>query len=196
MFRDYVVRLKGIVGGDEEKVKKIIGSALIVISAGTNDFIFNFYDVPSRKLEFNISGYQDFLLDRLQSFVKELYDLGGRKMVIAGLPPIGCLPIQMTAKFENPFARICLKDQNSDAQSYNYKLAKLLSQLQSLLPKSKIIYADIYRPLIDMIDHPKKYGMTMVLGIPRSHPSLPLMGIRGNKERVLWKWGIGSSISM
>lgn len=69
MFRDYLVRLKGIVG-DEEKVNKIISSALIVISAGTNDFIFNFYDIPTRKLEFNISGYQDFLLDRLQSFVK------------------------------------------------------------------------------------------------------------------------------
>ncbi|XP_044462698.1 GDSL esterase/lipase At2g30310-like [Mangifera indica] len=157
MFRDYIRRVKEIVG-DEEKVKKIISSALIVISAGTNDFIFNFYDIPTRKLEFNVSGYQDFLLNRLQSFIKELYELGCRKMAIAGLPPIGCLPLQMTAKFEDPIARICLQDQNTDAQAYNYKLAKLLPQLQSLLPKSKIVYADIYQPLIEMIDHPQKYG--------------------------------------
>lgn len=69
LFRDYIRRVKEIVG-DEEKVKKIISSALIVISAGTNDFIFNFYDIPTRKLEFNLSGYQDFLLNRLQFFIK------------------------------------------------------------------------------------------------------------------------------
>lgn len=89
-------------------------------------------------------------------------------MVIAGLPPIGCLPIQMTAKFEDPIARICLQDQNTDAQAYNYKLAKLLPQLQPLLPKSKIVYADIYQPLIDMIDHPQKYGKLYMLKINKN----------------------------
>ncbi|KAI9157005.1 hypothetical protein LWI28_015382 [Acer negundo] len=54
LFRDYIRRIKGIVG--EEKAKKMINGSLVVISAG--------------RLEFSVGGYQDFLLDRLQSFVK------------------------------------------------------------------------------------------------------------------------------
>ena len=62
------VRLKGIVG--EEEAMKIIRGALVLISAGTNDFIFNFYDIPTRTLEFNITGYHEFLQKRLQNFIK------------------------------------------------------------------------------------------------------------------------------
>lgn len=67
-FKQYVVRLKGIVG--EEDAKKIVNGALVVLSAGTNDFGFNFYDIPIRRLEFNISGYQEFLQNRIQRFIK------------------------------------------------------------------------------------------------------------------------------
>lgn len=79
-------------------------------------------------------------------------------MVAAGLPPIGCLPIQMTVKFENPTNRKCLGDQNRDAGSYNKKLAKLLPELEAKLPGSKLVYADIYEPLFDMMNYPEQYG--------------------------------------
>ncbi|KAI9157191.1 hypothetical protein LWI28_018215 [Acer negundo] len=164
LFRDYTRRIKGIVG--EGKAKKIISGSLVVISAGTNDFIFNFYDIPTRRLEFTVGGYQDFLLDRLRSFVKELYELGCRKVIIAGLPPIGCLPVQMTLKFEHPLYRKCLEDQNSDAQSYNLKLSNLIGQWQPSLPCSKIIFADIYQPMIDMIDHPHEYAYCNITNFP------------------------------
>jgi phospholipase/lecithinase/hemolysin len=80
-------------------------------------------------------------------------------MIIGGLPPIGCLPIQMTANFKNPANRTCVEQQNLDAQSYNQKLANLLPKLQESLPGSKIIYSDGYEPLNDMINNPQKYGM-------------------------------------
>ncbi|XP_038902163.1 GDSL esterase/lipase At2g30310-like [Benincasa hispida] len=68
MFKNYIQRLQRIVGVDESK--RIIGSALAVISVGTNDLTFNFYDLPTRQLQFNISDYQDFLQNRLQSLIK------------------------------------------------------------------------------------------------------------------------------
>lgn len=67
-FREYVEKIKCIVG--KEEAEKILGRALVIISAGTNDISFNFYDVPIRKHEFDISGYQDFLQDKLQIFMK------------------------------------------------------------------------------------------------------------------------------
>ncbi|KAJ7959899.1 GDSL esterase/lipase [Quillaja saponaria] len=155
-FRTYVQRLKRNTG--KEEAGKILRNALVVMSSGTNDFIFNFYDVPLRRLEYNISGYQDFLQNRLQIFIKELYDLGCRKIVVAGLPPIGCIPIQMTAKFEHPKDRKCLKNENWDARFYNNKLTNLLNHIQAVLPGSKVVYADVYEPVIDMINQPQNYG--------------------------------------
>ncbi|PPD89899.1 hypothetical protein ES288_D04G084700v1 [Gossypium darwinii] len=157
MFRSYIEKLKGIVG--DEEANNIIAQALVVVSAGTNDLIFNFFDIPTRRLEFDISGYQSFLLQRLEDFVKQIYDLGCRNIVVAGLPPVGCLPVQMTVRLENPMNRQCLEDQNSDARSYNEKLVKLLPEIQAELPRSKLVYADIYHPLMDMIIHPQQYGI-------------------------------------
>ncbi|XP_022986897.1 GDSL esterase/lipase At1g06990-like [Cucurbita maxima] len=156
LFKNYIQRLERIVG--EEKAKRILKGALVIVSAGSNDFILNFYDIPSRSLEFNISGYQAFVQNRLQSLIKGLYQLGCRTIFVVGLPPIGCLPIQETVAFQDPKNRKCLENQNSDSQIYNHKLTTLLHGLQSLLPGSKIHHVDIYNPLIDMINHPKRYG--------------------------------------
>ena len=92
-----------------------------------------------------------------------MYDHGCRKIAISGLPPIGCLPIQITAKQESVEDRSCIEDENSDAKTYNLKLARLLPIIQALLPGSKIVYADIYKPLMDMINRPRKYGEQSLL---------------------------------
>ncbi|KAJ4891404.1 GDSL esterase/lipase [Raphanus sativus] len=158
MFRKYIARLKSIVG--DKKAMDIINNALVVISAGTNDMVLNFYTIPTRRLEYPlISGYHDFILKRLDDFIGELYSLGARNIAIAGLPPIGCLPIQMTAKFRNIF-RFCLEQENKDSVVYNQKLEKLLPQIQASHTGSKILYADIYTPIYDMMQNPSKYGFT------------------------------------
>ncbi|KAE9615118.1 putative triacylglycerol lipase [Lupinus albus] len=67
-FKDYVGTIKEIVG--EDKAKQILGDALVIISAGSNDVIINFYNLLTRKLEYNISGYQDFLHNNLQTYIQ------------------------------------------------------------------------------------------------------------------------------
>ena len=69
LFKNYITRLRGIVG--EEEAKKILGGALIIVSSGTNDLVYNYYDIPTRRYQFNtVSAYHDFLLTSLQSFVQ------------------------------------------------------------------------------------------------------------------------------
>ncbi|CAI9776497.1 unnamed protein product [Fraxinus pennsylvanica] len=158
LFKDYMQRLERFVG--EKEARRIAANALVIVSAGPNDFIFNYYDIPTRRLEFDITQYQSFLLNKLQNFVKELYDLGCRRIIVSGLPPVGCLPIQITAKSQ--ILRSCIHKENSDALSYNSRLEKLLPQIQQELPGSKILYADIYTILTDMINNPKKYDFVEV----------------------------------
>ncbi|XP_076886515.1 GDSL esterase/lipase At2g30310-like [Bidens hawaiensis] len=154
-FRKYVKRLKKAVGVEE--AKSILSGSLVSISAGGNDFLISFYDLRTRREDFGAVGeYQDFVLKKLQYYTKELYKNGCRTFVVSGLPPLGCLPIQMASRF----TRNCIKKQNFDARTYNKKLKKLLPQIQTSLPGSRIMYSDIYNPMMEMIRHPKKHGFT------------------------------------
>ncbi|KAJ8768657.1 hypothetical protein K2173_023561 [Erythroxylum novogranatense] len=157
LFKDYIARLKRFVG--EKGAAKIIGGALVYVHSGTNDWNFNYYVLPTRRLQFDVNGYRDFLQNRTKYFIKELYDLGCRTFIVNGLPPIGCLLFNIQARLKNPkmFGK-CLDDENADSQLYNAKLEKLLLHLQANLPGSKILYADFYNLVFDMINNPKKYG--------------------------------------
>lgn len=85
--------------------------------------------------------------------------MGLRNMIIAGLPPLGCGPSQLTLKNRLiPASRTCLEDEDSGSQDYNKKLIALLPQIEASLPGSKIAYADIYTPLIAMATAPQNYG--------------------------------------
>ncbi|ESW14082.1 hypothetical protein PHAVU_008G251600 [Phaseolus vulgaris] len=155
-FRAYTVKLKEMVGEDEAMQR--LGDALVLISVGSNDFILNFHDFPTRRVLFiTIDAYQDYLLDKLELIIKELYDQGCRNIGVGGLPPLGCLPFQLFLKFK--IDRQCLEDENADSEKYNRKLTQRLSQLQATLPQSKIVYGDIYHPLLNLITNPQHYGM-------------------------------------
>ncbi|KAI3972113.1 hypothetical protein MKW92_020140 [Papaver armeniacum] len=153
-FKEYIERLKMAVG--EEEANKIISGAFVIISAGSNDIIFNFYDTPARQIEFNITGYHDFLLGKQTSLVKQLYDLGCRKFALFGLGPLGCVPIQITAKGSED--RKCLENENAETQLYNAKLKKLTGKLPETLPGSNISYLNTYDAVLDMVKNPQKYG--------------------------------------
>lgn len=94
---------------------------------------------------------------------QKIYSLGGRKFAIAGLAPIGCLPIQMTAADILPSSdmpRTCVHQQNDDAMAYNMKLQGLVIWMQGSLSGTKIAYVDTYNQIMDMVLSPTKYGET------------------------------------
>jgi len=82
---------------------------------------------------------------------------------VAGLPPLGCLPLQMTLKLK--FDRQCLMNENADSEKYNRKLTQRLIQLQYLLPESKIIYVDLYHPLLKLFTNPQDHGKFLTINI-------------------------------
>lgn len=67
-FHEALRRIKREVGG--MKSRNLVEKALFVISVGTNDMLFNYYDLPRRRLEYSVSEYQDFLLQELESFIR------------------------------------------------------------------------------------------------------------------------------
>nr|XP_004308950.2 PREDICTED: GDSL esterase/lipase At2g40250 isoform X2 [Fragaria vesca subsp. vesca] len=164
-FDEAVERIKTSVG--EKNGSEIVENALFVVGVGTNDLILNVYDFPltQRKSQFTSTDqYFDFLLQKLGSFIQDLYSRGARRFMVAGFPPIGCLPLQQTlGGIINLRRRVCITQQNIDCQTYNSKLQALLSSLQTtLLPSSRLLYYDIYNPMMDMFNNPDKYGFVQV----------------------------------
>ncbi|MED6156792.1 hypothetical protein PIB30_017786 [Stylosanthes scabra] len=94
-FEQRLERIRGGVG--DAKANNIVKNALFVISSGTNDMLYNAYLFPARMMQFgSVSSYHDFLLQNLDAFIQKLYEVGARMIVVVGLPPIGCLPIEVT----------------------------------------------------------------------------------------------------
>uniref|UniRef100_A0A7C9DP06 Triacylglycerol lipase n=1 Tax=Opuntia streptacantha TaxID=393608 RepID=A0A7C9DP06_OPUST len=151
-FKEYKTRVETIMG--EEQAMEHIHKALFLISAGTNDFVVNYYTVPLRRRMYTVSQYQQFLLQNVHEFVKGLWELGARKIGVVGLPPIGCLPMVITLKSDNSVSqRGCIESLSSVARDYNQLLETRLFDLQLMLQDcvTKIVYVDAYSAMADMV---------------------------------------------
>lgn len=72
-----------------------------------------------------------------------------------GAPTLGCLP--STRTLAGGVNRDCAKDYNEAAQLFNSKLSAELDSLNKL-PGARMVYIDIYNPLLELIQNPNKYG--------------------------------------
>ena len=130
-YKDYQKKLKAFLG--QEKANQITREALYLVSIGTNDFLEKYYLLPERRCQFSVQKYQDFLIGLAENFLEELYYLGARKISVAGLPPMGCLPLERTIniiEFQG-----CLEKYNKVALEFNGKLSWLLTKLNMKLPR-------------------------------------------------------------
>ncbi|KAL6541625.1 hypothetical protein OROGR_011111 [Orobanche gracilis] len=163
-FERSLRRIRRAVGSTESG--RVVENALFMVAAGTNDMVYNFYGLPLRRA-YTVSGYHDLLLRNLEGVIRRLHSMGARRMTVMGLPPVGCLPIQVTLGSVVPsfhmLQRVCVNQQNSDSQAYNAKLENLISRLQTALPASRIAYVDIYNPIMDMIQRPAAFGFEKTL---------------------------------
>ncbi|OIW20067.1 hypothetical protein TanjilG_32027 [Lupinus angustifolius] len=97
------------------------------------------------------SGY-----DEKTAILNDLYGLGGRKIGVASLPPLGCLPATRTLFGFHDNG--CVSRIKNDAQRFNKKLNSAATNLQKQLPGLKIVVFDIFKPLYDLVHPPSKYG--------------------------------------
>lgn len=157
-FETYRARLELMIG--EDQTVRLIERSLFMVSAGTNDFVTNYFALTLRKKEYTIEQYELFLLQNIKIFLKILQSFGAKRIVVVGLPPIGCLPVIITLNFKGRFQeRDCINSFNSLSKDYNSKLKEELDIYSKYSGSdTSITYADIYDPFIDVISSPNKYG--------------------------------------
>ena len=78
-------------------------------------------------------------------------------MVIVGFGPIGCLPAERTI-FGLQGTTSCVEDLNKIAVEYNNRLKDTILQLQSTLPGTRLLYADVFSYAYEAFRNPSQYG--------------------------------------
>ncbi|CAJ2654573.1 unnamed protein product [Trifolium pratense] len=96
------------------------------------------------------SGYLDST-----ATLTNLYESGARKVGVASLPPIGCLPIIISFF---GFQNTCVENINKVAIDFNGKLDITSNKLQNMLPGLKLVIFDTFQPLYELITRPTDYG--------------------------------------
>lgn len=107
------------------------------------------------------------LLDKLIPCVRctqELYNEGARNIAIGGLPPLGCLPSQITLHGDGIN---CIASFNAVAASYNAALNQMTQNLKPSLPGSRLMYMDSLQYPLHVLQNPLAYG--------KAAPTYPIM---------------------
>ncbi|XP_028767295.1 GDSL esterase/lipase At5g45960-like [Neltuma alba] len=162
-FKECKKRLEKVLG--KQRVEKHMNEAVFFISAGTNDFVVNYFTIPIRRKSYHLLAYQQFVLQNVKEFIQNLWAEGGRKFMVAGLPPMGCLPVMITLNSDDAFTeRGCMDKFSSAARDYNLMLQHELRFMQLNMSNAglKISYIDIYGPLDSMIHSHDSFGFEEV----------------------------------
>ncbi|CAI8596596.1 unnamed protein product [Vicia faba] len=149
-YKEYQNRLRAKFGN--KKANEIINESLYLISIGTNDFLENYYQRLERRLQFSVQEYEDFLIGLTENFLREIYDLGARKISMTGLIPMGCLPLERAINIlghhgcKDLYREICLGD---GGYVVCYEMAEIENKLglgrDSLIALSLLLGSDYHQ---------------------------------------------------
>ncbi|KAJ6377244.1 hypothetical protein OIU76_026254 [Salix suchowensis] len=151
-FKEYKKRLESAIG--KKRTENHIKKALFIVSAGTNDFVINYFTLPIRRKTYSISGYQQLILQTATQFVQDLFEQGARRILFGALPPMGCLPVVITLFSNHAISeRGCIDYFSSVGRQFNLLLQNELNLMQIRLADHgvRIYLTDTYGAMTDMI---------------------------------------------
>ncbi|KAF8698204.1 hypothetical protein HU200_035723 [Digitaria exilis] len=137
-----------------------LGNSLFVFGEfGGNDYnamLFGNYNTDQA------STYTPQIVSTIASGVEKLIAMGATDIVVPGVLPIGCFPIYLTiygTSNSGDYDNLgCLKKFNDLSTNHNNQLQSQLSTLQAKYKSARIMYADFYSGVYDMVKNPGSYG--------------------------------------
>lgn len=130
----------------QETATNFIKSSIFYLSFGKDDFLHYFLH--------NLSGTRNFtqiLVHQMTNAIRSLYASNVRKIVCAGVLPLGCTPHLMSSSG-------CLGEANALVLEYNTGLQQNIAAINAELKAAHVIFCDVYRAVMEFINNPKPYG--------------------------------------
>ncbi|XP_019432857.1 PREDICTED: GDSL esterase/lipase At5g33370-like [Lupinus angustifolius] len=156
LFKDYQKRLSAHVGA--EGAKRVVNGALVLITLGGNDFVNNYYLVPysARSRQFSLPDYVRYLISEYRKVLRKLYDLGGRRVLVTGTGPMGCVPAELALRRSTNGD--CDIELQRAANLFNPQLVQMINGLNQEIGSNVFIAANAYQMHMDFVSNPRAYG--------------------------------------
>ncbi|CAK9314346.1 unnamed protein product [Citrullus colocynthis] len=153
-YKEYQNKVAEVAG--KPNASSIISGAIYLVSAGSNDFLQNYYINPLLYKKYTADQFGDILITTYINFIQNLYALGARRIGVTTLPPLGCLPAAITVFGSD--SNECVAKLNNDALSFNSKLNATSQSLRTKFSGLNLVVLDTYKPLYDLITKPAENG--------------------------------------
>ncbi|PKU61184.1 GDSL esterase/lipase At5g33370 [Dendrobium catenatum] len=154
-FQQYQQRLSALVGAAE--AKRVVNQALVLITLGGNDFVNNYYLVPFsfRSRQFSLPDYVRYLISEYKKILMRIYELGGRRVLVTGTGPLGCVPAELAQRSRDGS---CDPELQRASALFNPQLEKAINQLNSKYRSNVFIAANTGKTHADFISNPQAFG--------------------------------------
>ncbi|KAL3653275.1 hypothetical protein CASFOL_002956 [Castilleja foliolosa] len=145
-----IIQLLQLHLGNEE-ANDFVKMSIFYLSFGKDDFIDYFVS--------NSSGigrnFSHILVQQMTNAVRNLYANNVRKIVCAGVLPLGCAPRMLLRSGINS----CSDEVNMLVMEYNTMMEENVVAINAELADANVIFCDVYRAMIEVINNPTAYGM-------------------------------------
>ncbi|GFS45920.1 GDSL-like Lipase/Acylhydrolase family protein [Actinidia rufa] len=153
-YQDTVVKMVG-----KDRANAMFSGGIHLLSAGSSDFIQNYYINPVLNRAYSPDQFSDILMGSFSTFVQ----LVTESVWVGGEEDWSDNPTTNWMFASNHHAiwggsNQCVGKLNQDAISFNNKLNTTSQVLQNKLPGLKLVVFDIYHPLLDMVIKPTDQG--------------------------------------
>ncbi|XP_078174258.1 GDSL esterase/lipase At1g28600-like isoform X3 [Carex rostrata] len=150
-----------------KECRDYFGKSLFVVGEiGGNDYI-NMY--VNRLSMTQVRSFASTIVQTIASTIKKLLDQGARTVVVPGNIPMGCMPMLLiTFKSHKHISSYdhktgCIKRFNILSRYHNSLLFEEIKEFRVKYPHATIIYADYYKPVLNFVRYPERYGFTKPL---------------------------------
>ncbi|CAO2205115.1 unnamed protein product [Urochloa humidicola] len=102
------------------------------------------------------------ILEAIRQAIERLIKHGAKTLVVPGVIPLGCSPMILNIFPEPDPTRYdssgCIERHNELGRHHNKLLQKSLEEIRAKHQGVKIIYADFFSTILELVESPRKFG--------------------------------------
>ncbi|KAI3673070.1 hypothetical protein L6452_39180 [Arctium lappa] len=172
-------------------LSQALARCIFFVGMGSNDYLNNYLmpNYPTRN-QYDGNQYADLLTQEYTTQLRQLYNLGGRKFVLAGIGLMGCIPSILA---QGTTGR-CSDEVNQLVLPFNANMKTMINNLSANLPGSKFVFIDVHNMFQDILANARSYGFRVVnrgcCGIGRNRGQITCLPLQtpcpNRNEYVFW----------
>ncbi|GJS20411.1 GDSL esterase/lipase-like protein [Tanacetum coccineum] len=150
----------------------IESSTVFYLSFGKDDYIDLFRRNSANSPRSDAETLSRILVDQMTNAIEYLYGSSVRKFVLMGILPLGCVPRFAHSTNDskggsqgggdNGDGVVCAPEINNFVLEYNAFLEQRVVRLNMELAGAQLIFCDVYRAMMEIINNPDTYGIDNV----------------------------------